>query len=260
MEVKYGPNDSKSEWVDLPHGEVIPKALFDEVQEKWSKHDAKRSAFNRLGTRIYLLTGLLQYEDGSSFRGLSGVSGSEQRRYYYWNQNHRLSVDAIKLEKGVFATFRKTFENDRELAAHLSQLVNGKTSKLDLVTQQLHRSQKDLAALKGEENRLLESITLADSGATPIVLQLLESQLKEKEQRKTDLESLVLELEKERDRLAAITYDPKKVRNGLSTLFSQMVKAPPIKQKAFLRSIFQRVQVSRDHQVKLVWRSGPEGD
>src|SRR5690606_30028091 len=62
-------------FVKLPFGEVVSKDLFDEVQKNIERVESFKK-INRNRRRIYILTGLLEFQDGSSFTGLSGTARS----------------------------------------------------------------------------------------------------------------------------------------------------------------------------------------
>ena len=69
--------------IDLPTGAVISIELFEEVQRTVAKV-AETKNRNREGKRIYPLTGLLEYEDGTKFSGLAGTGRNGDVHYYYW--------------------------------------------------------------------------------------------------------------------------------------------------------------------------------
>jgi len=104
-------------WITLKSGQVISQELFDQVQIKIKSHNEIRLRQNRCGTRIYLLTGLLKYEDDSNFEGLSGTSKTGNRYYYYINRGNNLTVNAIEIEQAVINGFKRVFADNKELEA-----------------------------------------------------------------------------------------------------------------------------------------------
>jgi site-specific DNA recombinase len=80
--VTHGANNELKTDVQLPHGCVISKELFDEVQHKLEAQDSGKTVRTINSMRVYLLTGILFFQDGSAFCGQRGTSANGQRRFY----------------------------------------------------------------------------------------------------------------------------------------------------------------------------------
>lgn len=82
--------------VDLPHGCVVDRSLWDRVQTLVARRKLSRT--KEVGTRkIYPLSGLLRFEDGSPFHG-TGAWGRTSHVTYYFCKNRRLRISAEQLE------------------------------------------------------------------------------------------------------------------------------------------------------------------
>ncbi|MBC77194.1 MAG: hypothetical protein CME64_14375 [Halobacteriovoraceae bacterium] len=64
----------------LPFGAVIDKELFDKTQANVAVVEKLRG-FNKKRSRLYALTGILQFEDGSRFTGNSGTARNGEPKY-----------------------------------------------------------------------------------------------------------------------------------------------------------------------------------
>ena len=254
LKVKYGRNNSEEKWVSLPHGEAIANSLFQEAQGVIQRLDERRTTFDRLGTRVYLLTGLLYHSDGSSFRGLSGKSRLGSRRYYYYNETHKLSIAALEIEKAIFASLKAAYENDAELSDYMGQIERHRFSQLDCINQQIKSVKNELKKLTDQDQMLISNFASATTGGTtPKTLQLIEEQITKNEILRSEYEGRLAAMEKEKDNLGGSTVNAKKLRSRLENVFSQMLKDDPAKQRNFLRAIFKKIEISGDAQVKLTW-------
>lgn len=103
------------EAVDLPHGCVVDGELFKRVQETAEELGGNKRKNTRL-TRVYLLSGLLQYEDGSSFGGSSAQGeNNEERTNYYFNKLNRIRIPVEVIEDETKETVAQILKNSPEL-------------------------------------------------------------------------------------------------------------------------------------------------
>ena len=72
--------------VELEHGCVIDKGLWQRVQDKVKELDKSRAQATK---SCYPLTGLLVFNDGSRFTG-SSAWGRTQKSTYYHNKNQQV--------------------------------------------------------------------------------------------------------------------------------------------------------------------------
>ena len=84
--------------VDLPHGCVIDKTLWDKVQKTVTRISNIRQRENGVD-RIYLLSGILQHPDGSPFHGRSGKGRNGYVSLYYTNPKNNISINAVPVEE-----------------------------------------------------------------------------------------------------------------------------------------------------------------
>lgn len=92
---KLMPYDRYTE-VDFDYGCVIDEKLWDEVQEKIQKMEGARVRGKK---RCYPLSGILTFDDGSTFVGHSAKGRSTELTYYYNKQNNiRLRSDILEVQ------------------------------------------------------------------------------------------------------------------------------------------------------------------
>lgn len=254
MKVVYGTRDELEKWVDLPHGPVVPIDLFQRVQDTIKELEDGRSRQNRLGTRVYLLTGLLQHEDESKYRGLSGTSKTGDRHYYYWNEKNKISINAEKIEDAVLQSLKQAYENDEELDSYLKDIQYAKVSNLDIICSQIQNLEAELRSIATDDGKLLEQLkSAAKSSGTSKAIQWLEQQVSVNEERKLELETQILELQRDRSVLERSSTDRGHFRTAVSKLFHTLTKADPVHKRGFLRQVFKKIEVCSDNVVKISW-------
>ena len=256
MRVVYGVNDELEKWVDLPHGTVVCAETFQRVQDKLQELEAQRANLNRLGTRIYLLTGILFHEDGTTYRGISGTSKTGTRYYYYWNDTNKISVDAEKIEAAVFTSLREAFEDNQELERYAGELKQAKYSKLDVIESQIRRIESDLRKLASDDGAgvfMAQVKERASAQGMQSSLAWLEQQLAQSQARKLDLETSLIELEKEKEHLLAAEVGKGPLRSVVGRMFQRLTGLTPVQQRGFLREIFKRIEVCSSNLVRISW-------
>ncbi len=248
------PTDTDEKiWVNLPFGEVVPKDLFEQVQANIKKVEESAKKMNRNGRRIYILSGFLYFEDDSSFVGQSGTARKGNIHYYYYNKKNKVSLSAPDLEKSVIKSMR-IFENDEKMIAYANELKKDSFTKLDFVKQQILKIEKELKGVRKKENDLMDNLNSMSSSGTVRVIEWLDQQLKEIEERKIVLQKNIVELEKEQDNLADKYVDAKSLKYSLSVVFDKLDSAAPDVQRGIVRQLFKKITVSKNNKVNIDWR------
>jgi len=124
--------------VDLPHGCVIDRKLWDAVQQT-----VKRIAGNTQGKRAAVrrvnpLVGILKFKDGSSFGG-TGAWGGGGRLNYYYNTKHKIRLKAELLEAETLSTVSKVIEDSPELRDAIRRKGAQTTSALQLLSGEIEK-------------------------------------------------------------------------------------------------------------------------
>lgn len=135
------PGD-KEEWVDLPFGAVIPVDLFDEVQKQVRAiEETPKNLRNR--KRVYLLSGLLIFEDGSKFTGKSGRGRLGDVHYYYVNAQNKITLQADQLELVVINSLR-VYQDNTKMIQYASELEIDRNAKQEMLRQQVESIRREL--------------------------------------------------------------------------------------------------------------------
>lgn len=139
--------------VDLPHGCVIDRKLWDTVQ-----HTVKRITGHTQGKRASVrrvspLVGVLKFKDGSSFGG-TGAWGGGGRLNYYYNIKHKIRLKAEAVEQITLETVSKLIDDSPELRDGLRRKGAQTTSALQLLGGEIEKQKLTLFDVQRRQDAL----------------------------------------------------------------------------------------------------------
>ena len=242
-------SDRQERTVDLPFGSLVPGELFEEVQRGVNQIEARLKNMNRRGKRIYPLTGLLEYEDGSSFRGLSGTGRDGGKYCYYRNEKNNFSLDAPAIEQAVVDALR-IYENDQRMIECVGEVRKRHSSMIDVVRQQVADLQRQLKDVQRDEDGLGDEIRNAGSKR---IAEWLDKRLAEIEGKRSSLQRTLLELEAELAALSGKSIDARSLKSSLKIIFDRLTAAEPEVQRGIFRQLFKRIVVFKSNKVQVTW-------
>jgi DNA invertase Pin-like site-specific DNA recombinase len=127
------------EEIDLPHGCVIDKKLWDQVQVAIA-HIAGQKYKNTNIRKVYPLSGLLRYKDGTPFHG-TGAWGRTTHMNYYHNATRGIRIAA------------EVLENDAKRAA--SEIISGSPAMQDAIRRRCSEVDQGTRLLAHQEQKLV---------------------------------------------------------------------------------------------------------
>ncbi len=136
--------------VELEHGCVIDKELWQRVQDKVKELDKSRAQATK---SCYPLTGLLVFNDGSRFTG-SSAWGRTQKSTYYHNKTNKIRVKAEAFDTEAEKILRQVAENAPEFQKSIADYSARKDSTIDLVKGKVTEIDTKLGELEDERQRL----------------------------------------------------------------------------------------------------------
>ena len=189
--------------VELGHGSVIDKGLWQQVQEKVKELDGSRT---QATICCYPLSGLLVFADGSSFTGSGSRAGGSPKTYYYNKANNiriRTEIFESEAEKMLQHVTSKSVKFQRSIADYANQkdaaigVVAGKIAEIDTILSEMAAKRESIDKrlsflLEGDNLEMAQSfrdeyskqfMTLRDKerelGSTKRQLQLMHKHLLE---------------------------------------------------------------------------------
>lgn len=139
-------------FVDLPHGCIIDKGLWDQTQDTIRRISGNKNK-NTMVKRIYPLSGLLKHSDGSSFGG-TGAWGRNNVNNYYWNKTHDLRVPVDVAETEAKNTVAEIIQNSPKLREAIMRKGIATTSAIQLLEQQAKKLDSEISQLENEKLNL----------------------------------------------------------------------------------------------------------
>ena len=119
--------------VELDHGCVIDKELWQRVQDKIKELDESRAQATK---HCYPLSGLLVFSDGSSFAG-SSAWGKTKRSTYYHNKPNKIRVRSEVFEAETEKILRQVAENAPEFQRSIADYAARKENSIGIVAKKI---------------------------------------------------------------------------------------------------------------------------
>lgn len=148
--------------VDLPHGVVVDLTLWKDVQAT-VKRIANNRAKNTKVRRIFPLSGILHFKDGTKFEGGSAWSG-ENRHAYYFNRKHNIRLKAEALEDTAKETVAKVIEDSTEFREAVKRREVNVSATAQLLRNEIDKREAQLDSLEEEKGRLNRRLDFLLSG------------------------------------------------------------------------------------------------
>ena len=115
--------------VELEHGCVIDKGLWQQVQDKVKELDESRAQATR---HCFPLSGLLVLSDGSRFAGNS-AHGNTRRSTYYYNNANKIRVRSEVFDSAAEKILRQVTENSPEFQRSIADYAVRKESSIGML-------------------------------------------------------------------------------------------------------------------------------
>ena len=115
--------------VELEHGCVIDKGLWQQVQDKVRELDESRAQATR---HCFPLSGLLVLSDGSRFAGNS-AHGNTKRSTYYYNNANKIRVRSEVFDSAAEKILRQVTENSPEFQRSIADYAVRKESSIGML-------------------------------------------------------------------------------------------------------------------------------
>jgi DNA invertase Pin-like site-specific DNA recombinase len=245
------PQDEGHLWVDLPYGSVVSVELFEKAQKCVKLVSSKFCRSNKIQRRVYSLTGLLEYQDGTSFTGYSGTGRGDKTYNYYRNPENKLLLDASTLEKAVVKSLR-VFEKDKDMTAYASKFKKQTSTKVMALKSKSREVEATLKTLMAEEDALRSKL-LSNSIPNDQIIKWLEAQLRSIEVRRVESTTVLDNIHREELMLKTAITSPLSLKKSLKALFDALSKAKPEVQRGIFRKLFKKITVYKNNKLKVEW-------
>lgn len=228
--------------VDLPHGPVIDEDLLNQAQAKLDECKRHPIKAGKNGY-IYLLSHLLEHEDGTKYQGQPG----KNIRYYY-NPHVKLRVQADDIDKVIIAEIKKLVADDDKFKSLVTESIKRSLPTLQKVESEIKTVQKSIIDLEDRNRQISDKLLSND--LTDELMTWLSEQITGI---KKDLSFKSIELERLNTKRAAL-----KDASGLHDIQKQIKKAlqgfdglTRFQQRSLLTKIISKVVIRSDNQLEV---------
>ena len=141
-----------------------------------------------------------------------------------------------------------------QLEECLRQIETKKTSRLELLETQIKAAKQTIERIEADDGKMLATLRQKSEASTEEAMDWLNKMTAKKKQERQEAEERLHDLQYERERLVAFHLEEGQTRTALGRFFSFWKKAAPARQKELLRTLFEKIEVFPENQIRYTWR------
>lgn len=232
--------------VTLPHGRIIDEELLNSVEQKM---DIVRSHKRGRGKgESYLLSSLLEYEDGTTF---TGQPAKDRQYFYYYNRANSIRVSCNEIDEELISRFMEYLSEHGKFSDLISKAMNEKLKTLPELKRRIQDLKTQLVKIDSEEAKLRTSaLSKVEEMGGEELIEFFQGHIKklnfEKARIKTELE------QKELERLEIESpITAKETKASIKELTTQYKRLNNSQKRALLEGILSKVVYRADHTIEL---------
>jgi DNA invertase Pin-like site-specific DNA recombinase len=153
------PENKRYQHVELPHGPLLEVELLDAVDQKLKDTYDKKKRSGKDG-RIYLLSHILEYEDGSKY---SGGPGKDRQYFYYYTKGPGPNIRCEAIEEIVIERIKGYFKGNDIFKKLVESALKKREADLPKIDRQISLIEKELAEIAAENTDLKNQLRDKDS-------------------------------------------------------------------------------------------------
>ena len=146
---------------ELGHGCVIDESLWHLVQAKIKELDETRAKTTR---HCYPLSGLLFFDDGSSFVGSGAWGRKTHKSTYYYNKANKIRVRTKVFETAAEKALRQVIDNTPAYRTSIANYLQQKDASVEVVERKLAEVRIRLGELENKKCQLDERLSFLLKG------------------------------------------------------------------------------------------------
>ena len=231
--------------IDLPHGPLIDIKLLDEVVEKLDDSASPRVRCS--GDHIYLLTGILEYEDGSTFYG-QPAKGKQYR--YYYNRKNDVRIRCDELDDLVIKRLKKYLRGHECFIKLVEQANKMKSESLSEVEAELKQLREELQKINEAESDIYFQLKNSEKRSNPDFMEWLEDQVCELKSEKDALKKKMDTCQRVHQELTN-SQPLDNTQKLLSSALRQFSKLTPTQKKRFVTKVIKRIIVKEKECIEI---------
>ena len=232
--------------VELPHGPLVDIELLDTVLEKLE--DNYSSKKKRAKGIVYLLTTLLEYEDGSTFTG----QPAKQRQYfYYYNRQNDVRIRCDELDKLIMKRMKEYLKKSDIFKELISKAQKKKSLNIPSINKVIRETRSKLDQISKTEVELQESLLTSENRKRgELFLDFIENRLEaisnDREKYETQFAD-ALELRESMSNPLQI----ENIKDLMESLLKNFSRLSGIQNRRMAEQIFEKIVIKSDNSVCL---------
>tara|TARA_B110001454_G_scaffold28073_1_gene27461 strand:+ start:62297 stop:64204 length:1908 start_codon:yes stop_codon:yes gene_type:complete len=243
---------------DYPHGPVVPSELYEEAQRvlgKNQKFDARTRA------SVYLLTGILEYEDGTRFSG-AGAGGRNSHYEYYHCRKQKLRIPKTKVENLILKRIKDYMKNSELLTKLLADVKPMAEMGIPFLKEEIRQIKQKIndnrKVIDGFTNYLRQS-ALTDPTNLEKVIRTISI---ERDKAETETQFLERDLVNKENQLRELSseHQEKGLRDYLEQVLENFDNLDDNKKREIIHTIIPKIEVVPKNKLRLHIRTDFRGD
>ena len=231
--------------VKLPHGCVVDEQLWHRVQNKIKELDGTRARGRK---HCYPLSGLLFFDDGSSFVGSGAWGRNATKSTYYYNRTNKIRVRTGVFEAAAEKILHHVVENSAAFRNSIADYAARKDASVGVVAGKIAEIDERLTNLVLEKGRLDKRLSFLLESSNR---EMLHSFREEYEKQFTALKNEERELGRRKGQLELLQKQIREAQalpqnSGLgcvNTAISCVKRKDAIALKSAYRQLFEKIVV-----------------
>ena len=249
------PEPLRFRTVQLPHKQLLPSELLDEVESKQEVAEAKKFRTGK-DDYIYLLSGVLLGEDGSRFSGAPGNGNGGEYRYYK-NEKFGVNIRCDELDPYIIKRLKSYLTDSEVFERLLKRALEQRAARLGDLEQERQALTAEIVDL-GERRSALQGqvIGMLKADNRDLVGKWLGEQLAE-------IESLMGSKTRSLDDLAR-RKDEVVRQTGLTDLkatvrefIDSFDEFTDVERRGLIQRIIEKIVVRKPNQIEIVLYADP---
>lgn len=232
--------------VELPHGCVVNAALWKDVQDTLELIGGHRRK-NYCTRRVYPLSGLIEYIDGSPFHGTGATNGSGERTNYYHNHKHGFRIPVEVLEGEARRNVKCIMEDSKRFRNSVANFISNSDTTVELLKGEIQALKHKIVLLEKEKGLLNKRLDFILQDADPSEAASFRTRYKSDMKRiNSEIDSLnqgIAEIDRDKKEFEENTLTAKNIASRIVEVQKVSHDAKPDALKGFYAKLFDRIVV-----------------
>ena len=249
------PEEKRFKAIPLPHGQLLPTELLDEVDAKLKDTYEKKKRSGK-DNYIYLLSNVLRHEDESKF---GGQPGKDRQYRYYYNAKHKIRIRCDELDPIILKRVKEYLTDNDVFPAMVRRAIERQHAELPSIATEMATKEKALAELDLAEKELNSKLLDSEVRNRPGFMDWLENQVTELKAKRLRLRSELETLKQSHQTIMDRSGFPnlEKALKEFSKGFDELSR---VQQRSLIEKIIREVRVLPGNKLEIrIYGEPPNG-